>query len=226
MIIYGWNTKNIKQAPLEDYECPVCGQKQSVLAIFGHYAHVFWIPFFPYKKSAHVVCTHCQLDTPEKQLDASKKAIVKQLKSSVSFPKYMFSGLIILVMGIAFIMYSSRQDKAKEASLLSSPQVGDVYVMKDLKATDEYDHYLMKVNDIAGDSLWVSFNSYGYNGVVSSLDPKDGFFDVMYSMHKNALKDYQESGELKKVIRDYTASAGFDRVIYEGIATPDSVGVE
>jgi hypothetical protein len=71
----------------------------------------------------------------------------------------------------------------------------------------------MKVNAIDQDSLIVSFSSYSYNGVVDKLDPADGFYNVAYSIHKNEISNYDRSGVLKKVIRDYSSSAGFDRVI-------------
>lgn len=221
MIIYGWNSKNIKQSPLEGYECPSCGEKQSVLAIFAHYVHVFWIPFFPYKKSAQVVCTHCQLSTDEKGLEESQKTIVKQLKSAVRIPKYLFVGLGLLVLAIGFISYSSNESSRKEAAYLANPQVGDVYVLKDLNTTEEYNHYLLKVNEVVDDSLWVSFSSYSYNGIVSELDPADGFYDIVYAIHKSELYKYEESGELKKALRDYPATAGFDRVIEYQL--PDSL---
>jgi hypothetical protein len=44
---------------------------------------------------------------------------------------------------------------------------------------------------------------------------------VIYTLHKSALEEYQESGDLKKVIRNYSSSAGFDRIIeYDESDTP------
>ncbi len=224
MIIYGWNTKNIKQAPLEGFECPNCGAKNSFLAIFAHYAHIFWIPIFPYKKSAIISCANCQHTTEEKALPQDMKQKMGQLKSSVGIPKYLFSGLVILLLGVGYIAYSSNQSDKEEQSYIDSPQIGDVYVMKDLTEKTEFKYYLLKVNDIVGDSLMISVSSYSYNGFVTKLDPADGFYNVSYATHKDDIKLYDETGELKKVIRDYTASSGFDRVIeFKGL---DSLTVE
>lgn len=77
----------------------------------------------------------------------------------------------------------------------------------------EYNHYLLKVNEIKGDSLWVAFRSFSYNGIVSSMDAQDGFYDVMYSVHKSDLKDLKNTDELKKVFKDYPESSGFNRII-------------
>ena len=220
MIIYGWNSKNIKQADMEAYQCPSCGQKQSVLAVFAHYFHIFWIPLFPFKKSARIVCGHCQLSTEEKAMPDEMKATIKQLKSAVSLPKGLFSGLILIFAAVAFFSFRNVQNSQLEQSYLEKPQTGDVYVLKDQEESSEYNHYLMKINEVEGDSLYVSFTSFSYNGVVTQLDTQDGFYDLEYVMHKGYLDELEELGQVKKVIRDYSAAAGFDRVIkYDEIDT-------
>ena len=213
MIIYGWNSKNIKQAPLESYVCPNCNEKNSTLTIFAHYAHVFWIPLFPYKKSAQIVCANCKLESSEKTLSDETKGTIKQLKSAVGIPKYLFSGLVLIVLLVGYLTYTVNQNAELKQAYIDNPQIGDVYIIEDTEETSEYNHFLLKVSDIVDDRLWVSFSSYTYNGIVQELDQADGFYDIMYSMHKNGLQEYDQTGELKKVIRDYTPETGFDRVI-------------
>jgi len=213
MIIYGWNSKNIKQAPLESYECPNCQAKSSSLAIFSSYVHIFWIPIFPYKKSAQIHCTHCQYTQEEKDLSPQMKDQVKQLKSAVKTPVYLFSGLGLIALFVAYVSFDSMQNNKMEQGYIDDPQVGDVYIMKDLEDSTSYNHYLLKVTDSYEDSLVVSFNTFVYNGIVTALDAEDGFLDIGYAMHKAQIKEFDELGELKKVIRDYTSSSGFDRVI-------------
>ena len=223
MIIYGWNSKNIKQAELESYNCPECSEKQSVIAIFAHYVHIFWIPFLPYKKSASIVCGHCQLATEENTMPAEMKGTISQIKSNVSTPKSLFSGLILLLVAVVFFSFRSYQNEQLEATYLGNPQIGDVYVLRDLEEASEYKHFLMKINEIESDSLWVSFNSYSYTDIITELDPKDGFYNYEYSIHKSSLQEFQQSGELKKILRDYTSSAGFDRIVeYDEIDTLDA----
>lgn len=211
MIIFGTNSKNLKQAPLEAYECPNCKTKNSVLAIIADYFHLFWIPVFPYKKTTYIVCQQCEFSQTESKLPPELKAKVKSLKSAVSLPKYMFSGSVLLVIAAAFIFYSVSEESKKELAYIANPQIGDVYVLKDFEEKTTYNHYLLKVIEIVDDSLHVTFNSYSYDGVVDRLDPKDGFYDVSYSMHKTELSDFKNSGKLKKVIRDYKPYAGFDK---------------
>lgn len=71
----------------------------------------------------------------------------------------------------------------------------------------------MKVRKVEGDSLWVSYSSFSYNGMITKLDSKDGFYNMMYSMHKDSLREISKSGELQKVMREYSASDGFDQEV-------------
>jgi len=223
MIVYGWNAKNIKQAPLENYECPQCQQKQSVLVIFAKYVHIFWIPVFPYKKSAVIVCQHCKKETEEKAIALGTGVTIAQLKTSVPIPKYLFSGLALLITAIGYFTYQGIQDDKQEQAYITSPQVGDVFLVKSEEETSQYNHFLFKIREIHGDSLWISYSSFNYNGIITQLDPKDGFLNVVYSIHKDLLKKFDETGELKKVFRGYSATAGFDQEVE---FKPDSLGVD
>lgn len=214
MIIYGWNAKNIKQAPLEN-ECINCGEKNAQIAIFSYYIHIFWIPLFPYKKKAQIVCSNCQNVQEEDDFPKASemRKNLKQLKGVISTPKYMYAGSIILLIAITYFTFLGIQSSRLESEYIQDPQIGDVYVLKDFEETSPYNHYLLRVYDVLDDSLYLSFNSYAYDRVVTSLDPNDGFYDVWYSVHKNQLKEYERTGELRKVIRDYSVYSGFDRVI-------------
>ncbi len=214
MIIYGWNSKNIKQAPLgEAFECPDCHHRHSVLAIFASYVHIFWIPLFPYRKQAQIICMNCERADEDRDLEPEMKQKVRQLKGAVKIPWWMFSGLGMVLILITFVFVNEFFDGQERSSMISSPEVGDVYVIHDLEETSEYDHYLMKVLTATDDSLYVTVTSYSYNGVVNQLDPKDGFYDISYAIHKGEIARQDESGELKRVYRDYSAYSGFDRVV-------------
>jgi transcription elongation factor Elf1 len=223
MIVYGWNAKNIKQAPLENYECPQCQQKQSVLVIMAKYVHLFWIPVFPFKKSALIVCNNCRKETEEKSIALSAGVSVAQLKSTVPIPKYLFSGLAILIAAISYIVYLGIEEDKQEQAYIAAPAVGDVYIVKSAEETSQYNHILFKIREVHGDSVYISYSSFGYTGMITQLDPKDGFYDMMYSVHKDFLKKFDEKGELKKVFRGYSASAGFDQEVKFQL---DSMGVE
>lgn len=213
MIVVGWKSKTLRQAHLETYQCPNCEAKNSVIAIIADYFLLFWIPTFPYKKTAHIICLACNLAQPDTKLSSALKAKIKEVKASVKFPNYMFSGLLVVAAAIAFIYYIDTLNTEMEEGFIANPMIGDVYVLQDLEKRTSYNIYLLKVVDIVDDSLHVAFNSYSYHGVVRKLDSDDGFYDVWYAMHINELTYFAQTGKLKKVFRYYQPDTGFDRTL-------------
>ncbi len=214
MIIYGWNSKVIKQAPLNNLTCDNCNEQNSLLAIYSKYVHIFWIPVFPYGKEAVIVCSHCQKATKEKDLDTERKQKIKALKSSVKTPLYLFSGLILIVMAIGYFSYASGKTKQEELTFLEDPAVGDIYMNYDKTEQSEYKYYLWKVTNVSDDSIYVSPGSFSYNMIPSKLEKEDGFYDVYFGIHKDEIREMYETGELKEIERYYDPeSTGFGRTI-------------
>jgi hypothetical protein len=213
MIVYGTNSKLLKQAPLENQDCSHCHEKDMQLLIYSSYVHIFWIPFFPYKKKAVLHCTHCQQVTEEKDISEEKKTLFKALKSSVSTPKYLFSGLAVLAILIVWLNYKSRESERNELDYLKDPKIGDVYKLVDETELTEYKYYLWKVVDVKPDSLYVSASSFTYNGVPDELEPEDGFYDIYYSINKDLISEMYDKKEVKEIIREYDESTGFNRLI-------------
>lgn len=213
MIIYGWNSKILKQAPFSNRECPQCGNKESQFDVIAHYFHLFWVPMFVYKKKAKITCTSCGYSLKKTEVEPEMMENVKALKAAVRNPFYLYIGSIILLIGISYVSFAAYQSSQQDLAYIEDPQVNDVYVLRDLEETSDYDHYAMKTVEIEGDSLFVLFNTFSYNYVISRLDKEDGFSDIMYSVHKDHLKELHNNGELKKVIRGYSEYTGFDRVI-------------
>ena len=99
-------------------------------------------------------------------------------------------------------------------------------MLKDKEESSSYNHYLLKVVEVNGDSIGVSPNSYMYNGIVKKLDPKDGFYNFWYAIHKNQLQDFEESGELRKIIREYARHSGFERQVEYPLPTDSLVSTD
>ena len=214
IIFYGWKSKTIKQAPLDNVACSNCGHEHTDLTIFSKYVHIFWIPFFPYGKSAVVSCPNCGHVAEEKSMAPEFRETVKRLKHAVPTPKYLFAGLGLAVVFCAFLFFQIRQDNALENEYLQYPVVGDVYKLKDPEEPSEYKYFLWKVAMIANDSIYVMPNSYNYNQLPTKLDPNDGFYDnVAFAFHKDELMELRTQGELKKVVRNYSDISGFNKVL-------------
>lgn len=211
MIVYGWNSKLIKHAPLENIECENCHQKTTLIGIHSNYVHIFWIPVFPYSKKATMVCGSCSHVTAEKQMSPDFKAKIKALKSTVPLPKYHFSGLGIIFAITVYFTFLSYKDDRSQSEYLKAPLVGDVYVLKNNDEPTKYKYSLLKVQGLEEDSVLISPNSYSYTKIPAKLDTDDGFYNYTIKIAKDKVAELHENGELKKVIRDY--SSGFSRVL-------------
>src|SRR5690606_19188940 len=98
MIIYGWNSKLLKHAPLENMECESCSEKTTQIGIHFNYFHIFWIPVFPFSKKASIVCTTCSHVTGEKKMPENIKVNMRALQSVGPTPTHHFTGLAIFAM--------------------------------------------------------------------------------------------------------------------------------
>ncbi|SRR5690554_4339760 len=213
MIIYGWRAKILKEAPLTNIECENCKECASHIGIASHYFHLFWIPCFPYAKRVVIACNYCGKVTKEKQMSPDFKSKISEIKAAAPTPKYLFSGLGILAALACFIAFSSYNTGQQQKNFLGSPMTGDIYVLKDNEEASAYKYYLMKVNGVEEDSLFVTYNSYSYNGIPVQLEPEDGFYDVSVKIAKAEIVGMDVRGEIKKVIRDYGDTEGYNRIV-------------
>lgn len=213
MIVYGWNNRLIKEAPIEKVPCGHCGNEDVKVKITGHFAHVFWIPLFPYKKKGYFECDHCKHAVEDNSLEDQMKEMMTQLKKSVKFPKYMFSGSAILIAFVAWMFVSSKMEDSKELEYLSNPEVGDIYHYKNADEPTEYKYSLWKTVETFEDSVYIIQNAFGYNIIPSKLEDEDAFVDYYFVVDKNSLTEMYESGEIIKVQREYSESSGFNRIM-------------
>jgi hypothetical protein len=211
MIVYGWNNRIIKEAPLEKLPCVHCGSESVKAKISVSYVHLFWIPLFPYKKSGQFECEQCKNVIADSQLEET----MTLLKKSVRFPFYMFSGMAVIIAFIAYLFINSAVEEKKELGYLSIPEVGDIYHLKDNEEVTEYKYYLWKAEEVFDDSLYVSQNAYTYNMIPEELMEKDGFVESYYVIKKKLLQELYDSGELVKIQRGYGEYSSFSRVIPE-----------
>ncbi|MFT5913615.1 MAG: hypothetical protein ACJAWV_002678 [Flammeovirgaceae bacterium] len=212
MIVYGWNSKLLKEGEMKS-TCLDCEHEGQLIAVHGSYAHVFWIPFFPYKKSSVKVCPNCQKVTESKHMMQEEKAQHKALRSATPFPKWMFSGLALVAVLIVTIGFTSYQSDLEKENFVANPKVGDVYNMKDLSGVGEYDYYFMKVIGIEDDSLNISPSESTYNMPSSKMLSGDEFLPISYNIHKSEVLSYSESGELIDIYRNYDESTGFNNEV-------------
>lgn len=103
MIIFGKGTSNIGHLLITNSVCNYCGQEETqVLTIFGNYAHIFWVPFFPLGRDGLITCTHCKYALEQKEFSPELNQVYLDNKSQVKRPLWHWTG--IGLMGILIVL--------------------------------------------------------------------------------------------------------------------------
>ena len=212
MIIYGIGSKQLKEAPVEKISCVNCEHQSSVVVVYQRYFDLFWIPTFPIGKKIVLTCPNCDHVVKEKNFPEDFKRSSAQLKSSVPTPKYMFSGLAIILAFISYVALGSYIDDQMESDYFNNPQVDDVYAIYDEYETSGYKYYFMKITQIEGDSISFTVNEYGYSAITSELLPEDGFINYEFSYSKDFVREMYSLDEIVAIYRGYDESSGFNRI--------------
>lgn len=169
MIFYGTRATSLGEENINE-TCPACGTPNSVhMAIFQKYAHIYWIPLLPYKKTGATVCTHCKQSLDLKQMSPAFIEKYERLKATKSTPIWTFSGLGIIGLLIVVGIVSSKMTDSKVQRLIKEPKPGDVY---ELFIGSKYT--LMKVKEVNGDSVWCVESQYEaeYSSGLSKIKEK------------------------------------------------------
>lgn len=201
MIIYGTKTTPVATENIAD-SCTNCQTSNSILmTVLQKYAHVFFIPFIPIGKTGVTVCAHCKQTLSKEEFNGSLNSRYDNLKSSAKTPIWTFSGLVLLVIFILFLIVSDRQKKEKVATLLQTPQSGDVYEVKD----DNKQYTLYKVQRVNGDTAFVLMHQFETNKLSGLKDLKDKG-DAAYNedelpLTKADLQKMAEDGDILDVER-------------------------
>jgi phage FluMu protein Com len=201
MIIYGSKATQVATENIND-KCPNCGTQNSIqMTVFQKYAHVFWIPFFPIGKTAATQCSHCKQVLQKKEFTGNLNNDYETLKSNSKTPIWTFSGLALLTALIIWGTISGKQNDEKNAKLILTPQKGDIYEIK-----KDYKQYtLYKVENIAGDTVFVFVNQYETNKItgLSGLKNKgdEAFIQEPLPILKKELKVMLDKGEIIDIDR-------------------------
>jgi hypothetical protein len=162
MIIYGTNGSLRRSEPAPGLVCPACSNPDRMqLSVFSRYAHVYWLPLFPYSKPVVAQCGHCKGAWTEKELPAEAaqlKQAAQLLRKHTSAPWWQWSGLALLAAGLVWAFVASRQDDQANADYLAAPRVGDVYTVHESDSARRYS--LLKVVAAHGNTVELVANDY------------------------------------------------------------------
>ena len=198
MIIYGSKSKELAREILTD-KCQNCGTQNSIdMHVFQKYAHVFWIPFFPMGKTGLSQCDHCKQVLKLKEMPATLTASYDNLKAQTKTPIWMFSGLALVAALITIGVISDNKKGEKNAQLILTPQVGDIFEVK----TKDSQYTLYKVDQIEGDSVFIQTSNYEVNKITGLDDlKKKDYSEDIYGFSKNELKGMLSKGEILDIDR-------------------------
>ncbi|KUG08319.1 hypothetical protein [Solirubrum puertoriconensis] len=201
MIIYGSNSSHLLTEPVPNAECHSCGSPDALhISVLGRYAHIYWVPLFPFGKTGGSHCGHCQQALPANELPLQLRPHYEAAKARARVPKWHFAGLALLALIIAGSFLTDYLDHRDDQQLLEHPRVGDLYHVK----TDEPGYYtLLKVVEVNGNSLRLQQNTYQTNrqSEVANLDKRENYDDEPFDLTQYDLQIMQHQNKLVDVVR-------------------------
>lgn len=213
MIFFGSKGKVITGEPVQGVQCPSCENGQFVSFGILNYFHLYWIPTFLTSRKVGVECMHCKRTLVGDEVPSH---LAEQIKSSVfttgkTVP--MFSGLIIIAIGILGIAYAVQQDTARDEAYLAQPAIDDYYVVDFSKIFTDVDpghrYGVMRITNVTPNEIEMQISNIVYNkasGVQKDIrDGKtatDSYYDPeTISFGVGRLQEYKDAGAVYSIER-------------------------
>lgn len=156
MIIYGSRATQVASQNINT-PCPGCAAQNSLsMHVFQHYAHIFWIPVFPFRKTGTSECSNCKQVLQKKEFSEELKEKYSQLKSISKTPFWTFTGVILIIAVAIYMNFHEAENSKKNASLILAPMEGDIYEIK--LGSKEFTLY--KVEFLSDDTVFFRPHNY------------------------------------------------------------------
>lgn len=203
MIFYGSKAANLKNGKLLNMQCSNCNQTTSMTySVYGKYAHVYWIPFFPFEKTAFVECDSCKRTFEDKELTPENKKKLyseNERTGKTKYPLWMFSGLALVGALIAFGTYQSGVTDDEEKEFAKVPKMNDVY---HIKLTNGF-YSSAKVTDVNKDSVLLIFNNYETDAStgIDKIDLDKNYTDAIFSYSRKRVVELQKADTIYTIER-------------------------
>nr|WP_319398850.1 hypothetical protein [uncultured Carboxylicivirga sp.] len=224
MIIYGTRSFSGKAVQTNN-TCPNCNtQGQMVFQSAIRYAHIFWIPLFPFQKIVVGQCQHCKKVYDKKTFDSRMFATADEVKQRQSFSVFHFTGLIIIAAFVVWGMWpeseASRKNREMEKqhqlellqSKLDHPQVNDIYYAKagdTLVSGKTYrQSFVLKVINSSADSVGFELSNLLkidrklVGNAYASVGEEDDYF-APENIYSNSVKESKERISKKLILDDF-----------------------
>lgn len=158
MIFYGTRSSSIKNGVIRNVTCPHCQTNTGMnYTVFGKYAHLYWIPFFPIGKQQILECNHCKATYELKNLPEAirQKFHKEQEQNPAKTPIAHFSFSIIIGLIIVFAFFSGLKTDSDSKDYSENPKVGDVF----FETTNSGKYSTSRVIKVTKDSVFVLVNN-------------------------------------------------------------------
>ena len=154
MVFYGIKATTIGKLDINSTTCQHCAESgpQNV-TVFGKYAHLYWIPFFPVGKEAVAECSRCKKTIPQKEFPEPLRSKYLDEKSSVKSPIWHWVGIAAIASLMTFIGVRDSLRKSDPRSEMLQTEISQLTQYPD-EQTDSTAYILKQFfNDFANEEL-------------------------------------------------------------------------
>ena len=141
MIVYGTGSKDLGTRKLQGVKSPNCENSDIYATAVAKYAHIFWIPLFPYSKKYFTTCEGTGEVLEEKDMPQQLKDKLALEKHHFKTPFYLFSGLILIALIAAYAVYASYEHDKEMAENVTHIEANDIMVFRE--GSEEYSLYFL-----------------------------------------------------------------------------------
>jgi hypothetical protein len=204
IFFFGQRHKVLKTYSDRDFVCENCNSPRLNYVVRQQYYHLLWIPIFPIDKYVGTRCNSCGL-TRKEIYSQNGASFNKETKT----PIYMYSWLILIGLLIIYAIINSAIVSRKEKEYIKSPLKGDVYSIKFKDDKNQNAYSLIKIVNVANDSIYFFQSNVYYNQIIYSLKRNEYFvIDTFVNSVTEITKMYNE-GTITNIYRNYEDKAGF-----------------
>jgi len=201
MIIYGTSKKKLLSETVME-KCQNCGNQFCVdVIIYQKWFHVFWVPILPNGKTGVSQCGKCNQVLAPNQMSPNIKMTYNHLLKQAKAPIWTYSGIVLIVVLIAFFTINDFMNDAKNKKFALAPQKGDIFKVK----TRDDLYTLYKVEKVEGDSVFILINKYETNKSTGLNDLKrkgeEAYSPVIFSFSRKELKEMYDKDEIFDIER-------------------------
>ena len=201
MIVYGSRSSHLKSEQLRNAVCPNCETMGQMTArVYGSHAYVFWIPFFPIRKSGQLDYQHCHRGFKPEHLDERATTEYNNFRATVKTPLWKFAGIGLAALFIGAGTYSNTMTAQKVHHMVANPVMFDKYTFK----TETHYYSTFIVVEVFEDSIYVNYNDYETDkkSSLKDIDLAKNYDKDLYVLTNAELTEMNSSGKIEDIERD------------------------